>query len=84
MNLSPPIDGALPLPHWGLIRVRGADAATFLQGQLSNDTIGLDTSQARLAAFCSAKGRMQASFVVCRLGADEFLLACSARCWRRP
>lgn len=75
-------DGALPLPlplpHWGLMRASGADAATFLQGQLTNDVAHMLPSQARLAGFCSPKGRLQASFVVCRLGPDDFLLACSA------
>lgn len=35
-------------------------------------------SQARLAAFCSAKGRMQASFVAWKTAHDEVYLACSA------
>src|SRR5690606_9582799 len=57
-------DGALPLTRLGVIRAHGPDAATFLHGQLSQDVLGLDASQARLAAFCSAKGRMQASFIL--------------------
>jgi tRNA-modifying protein YgfZ len=71
--------GALPLaPHWGVIRARGADAVSFLQGQLTNDVATLGMSQARLAGFCSAKGRLQASFLVWKRGPDEVLLACSA------
>ena len=72
------LNGSVPLAHWGLIRARGADAAKFLQGQLTNDVASLGDSQVRLAGFCSAKGRLQASFVVWRLASDEFLLACSA------
>lgn len=72
------VDGALALAHWGLIRARGADAAGFLQGQLTNDVLQLDATQARLAGFCSAKGRLQASFVVCKLAPDDLLLACAA------
>ncbi len=64
--------------EWGVIRVVGADAATFLQGQLTNDVASLDTDRAALAGYCSAKGRLIASFVVWRPAADEFLLACSA------
>ena len=78
MNLPLTIDGALPLSHWGLIRARGADAVNFLQGQLTNDVTTLGLAQARLAGFCSAKGRLQASFVVWKLADDELLLACSA------
>ncbi|MEO8835275.1 MAG: folate-binding protein, partial [Caldimonas sp.] len=70
------IGGACRLADLGVIRARGADAAKFLQGQLTNDVLGLAPQTARLAGFCSAKGRLQASFVVWRAGADEFLLAC--------
>lgn len=72
------LDGACRLIDRGLIRARGPDAAKFLQGQLSNDVLTLSATQARLAAFCSAKGRMQASFVVWREAADGFLLACAS------
>ena len=72
------LEGACRIDDWGVIRARGADAATFLQGQLTNDVLNLGPGRARLAGFCSAKGRLQASFVVWRGGEDEFLLACSA------
>ena len=78
MNTTMAPDGALPLSHWGLIRARGAEAATFLQGQLTNDVMSMDTSSVRLAGFCSAKGRLQASFVVWKLAPDDVLLACAA------
>ena len=52
------------LDHLGIIRVTGADAASFLQGQLTNDVALLGMNESRLAAFCSAKGRMQASFTI--------------------
>ena len=55
--------GVAAVPHLGVIRARGADAASFLQGQLTQDFVLLKEGEARLAAFCSAKGRMQASFV---------------------
>ena len=71
-------NGVATLGHWGVIRARGADAARFLHGQLTNDVLTLDRNHAMLAGFCSAKGRLQASFVVWRGEADEILLACSA------
>lgn len=72
------VAGSAPLAHWGLIRARGADAAAFLHGQLTNDMRGLAPGGVRLAGFCSAKGRLQASFLVWRPAPDEFLLACHA------
>ncbi|MGZ5239312.1 MAG: CAF17-like 4Fe-4S cluster assembly/insertion protein YgfZ [Caldimonas sp.] len=72
------LDGACRIAELGVIRVRGADAGKFLQGQLTNDVLGLGPANARLAGFCSAKGRLQASFVVWQSGVDEYLLACSA------
>jgi folate-binding protein YgfZ len=78
MNSRLRISGACRLGDWGVIRARGADAGTFLQGQLTNDVLGLAADRACLAGFCSAKGRLQASFVVWKAASDEFLLACSA------
>ena len=72
-----PFNGACRIDDWGVIRARGADAGKFLQGQLTNDVLSLGSTGARLAGFCSAKGRLQASFVVWRPADDEFLLACS-------
>ena len=69
--------GMAPLPHWGVIRVTGDDAVTFLQGQLTQDIAQLSLSEARLAAFCNAKGRMQASFIVFKRSEQEILLICS-------
>ncbi|MEK8052272.1 folate-binding protein [Ideonella sp. DXS22W] len=71
-------DGALRLADWGLIRAEGPDAATFLHGQLTQDIQNLKPGQARLAGYCSAKGRLLASFVVWRESAETLWLACSA------
>ena len=83
MTTTPRIDvdslqGAVRLTDWGVIRARGADAASFLHNQLTQDTLQLDTHSARLAGYCSAKGRLLASFVVWKAANDELLLACSA------
>jgi folate-binding protein YgfZ len=45
-----------------------------LHNQLSNDVLLLPVGQSRLAAFCSAKGRMQASFVLIKTAPDTVLL----------
>jgi len=62
-DLMSSAQGACALPHLGVIHAQGVDAANFLHNQLSNDFLLLPPDQARLAAFCNAKGRMQASFI---------------------
>jgi folate-binding protein YgfZ len=80
-NASPAIDFALngisALPQWGVIQAEGEDAASFLHNQLSNDVLLLPVGQSRLAAFCSAKGRMQASFIVVKTAPNTLLLVLS-------
>jgi tRNA-modifying protein YgfZ len=71
------LNGVTPLPQLGVIRVEGADAAAFLHGQLTQDFSLLGLSEARLAAFCSAKGRMLASFVGFKRTPEDILLVCS-------
>jgi len=70
--------GALRLADWGVIRARGEDARTFLQGQLTQDVKGLTPEHARPAGWCSAKGRLLASFVMWSPAPEQVLLACSA------
>ena len=70
--------GVLPLEDWGLIVARGPEAGSFLQGQLTQDVLTLGEDEARLAGYCSAKGRLLATFVVLRGGPQEWWLACSA------
>ncbi|MFN7855784.1 MAG: YgfZ/GcvT domain-containing protein [Acidovorax sp.] len=71
------LQGVALLSHLGVIRAQGEDAAKFLHGQLTQDFALLGMNEARLAAFLSAKGRMQASFIGFKRGADEVLLICS-------
>jgi len=70
------LQGLLRLDHLGVIHAQGEDAAAFLHGQLTQDVVLLGHEQARLAAFCSAKGRMQASFVLWRQRPDQVWLVC--------
>ncbi|PCE24338.1 CAF17-like 4Fe-4S cluster assembly/insertion protein YgfZ [Burkholderia ubonensis] len=64
----------MPLPQFGVIDVAGDDAATFLHTQLTNDIEHLDAASARLAGYCSPKGRLLASFLAWRSGHDVRLL----------
>jgi tRNA-modifying protein YgfZ len=57
-----------------VLRVAGADAAAFLQGQLTNDVLQLAPGASHYAAWCSAKGRMLANMVVRRVDERGFEL----------
>jgi folate-binding protein YgfZ len=48
------------LAHLGILRFSGADALSFLQGQVSNDTQPLRENLPVLAAYSSAQGRVLA------------------------
>ncbi len=50
----------------GQIALRGDDAASFLHSQLTNDVLHLGLDEARLAGYCSPKGRLLASFLMWR------------------
>ncbi len=62
-------DSSLPvvnyalLDDFALVKASGADAAEFLQNQLTQDIKQVSTEQARLSAWCNAKGRSLASFI---------------------
>lgn len=62
-------DGAWAiLPQFGVIDANGDDAASFLHSQLTNDIQHLDVTGARLAGYCSPKGRLLASFLTWKTG----------------
>ena len=69
--------GIAPLNHLGVIRAEGEDAVKFLHGQLTHDFALLGMDHARLTAFLSAKGRMQASFIGFKRSPTEVWLVCS-------
>ena len=68
-----PACALVDLSHLGLIRASGAEAAAFLQGQLTNDTRLISPIRAQLTAWCSPKGRMMASFLAFQYGDDLYL-----------
>lgn len=71
------LHGICALPSLGVIAADGEEAIKFLQGQLTQDVALMGPHEARLAAFCSAKGRMLASFVVIKRSPERVLLVCS-------
>nr|WP_284507715.1 folate-binding protein [Caballeronia sp. GACF4] len=56
----------VPLTQFGVIDIKGEDAASFLHNQVTNDVQHLDASTARLAGYCSPKGRLLGSFLMWR------------------
>jgi folate-binding protein YgfZ len=62
-----------PLTDLGLIAVAGEDAAAFLHNQLTNDVEHLGHAEARLAGYCTPKGRLQATFLTWRDAEQVYL-----------
>lgn len=54
------------LPDYAVVAASGADALTFLHGQLTQDVAGLPADAARLSGYCTAKGRLLATLVLWR------------------
>lgn len=55
---------AAELLQLGLLSCMGDEARGFLHAQLTNDIAGLAQDEARAAGWCSAKGRLLATFLV--------------------
>ena len=65
----------------GVLRVAGEDAASFLQGLLTNDVEGLAVDEARYAALLTPQGKILFDFLVLRVAAESgmaFLIDCPA------
>ena len=62
-----------PLTTYSIVRVSGADAETFLQGQLSCDVKEVTTEQSSLGTANTSKGRTYAMFRIAKL-ADDYLI----------
>ena len=54
------------IDHLALIVIEGDDAAHFLQGQISADTVTLADGRWLRAVYCNPKGRILASLIICR------------------
>jgi folate-binding protein YgfZ len=65
----------------GVLRVAGEDAASFLQGLLTNDVESLAVGGARYAALLTPQGKILFDFLVLRVAAESgaaFLIDCPA------
>jgi len=61
------------LSQYSLIVVAGGDAASFMQGQFTNDVTKVDEDNSQLSAFCNNKGRMIANFRLFKHQQNYFL-----------
>ncbi len=64
------------LSQLAIVAFSGVDAATFLQGQLTNDIRRLHADSAQWNGYCSPKGRLLGNFLMWRQG-DDYLLQMS-------
>jgi folate-binding protein YgfZ len=64
---------SIPLAHLGVLTVRGVEARKFLNGQLSQDVLGLAANRVELAGLHNAQGRMIALLRLVPLGTDDVL-----------
>lgn len=62
------------LSHNALIEVSGDDATAFLHGQLTNDVEKLAVGAAQWTGWCSAKGRLLATFLLVKLPESYLLM----------
>lgn len=65
---------AATLSDLGLMVADGTEAIDFLQSQLTNDLKGLPADRAQLSGYCTAKGRLLATFLVWKNGDTVRLL----------
>lgn len=64
----------LPFDQYCLIKVSGADAKSFLQGQTTNDITALETGQGHLNTVLNIQGKVEGIFYVGRIDQDFFLV----------
>ncbi len=63
----------LPSPDHAVVTFAGTDALTFLQSQLTHDVAALAVGAWQWQGYCSAKGRLHATFALVRTGDDAFV-----------
>lgn len=74
MNETQLTTGVVKLPHMGILRAEGPESAQFLHNQMTQDFLLLKDDQARLAGYCSGKGRLLASCVAWKADAQTVLM----------
>jgi tRNA-modifying protein YgfZ len=73
LKLAPYAHETIALPDLGVLRITGADAERFLQGQFSNDMKDLKSGHAMLAGYHNPQGRAIAILRLVRSAPEEVL-----------
>lgn len=63
-DLNPSLASIHPCPHLTTLSITGADATTFLQGQLTQDMAHPALDRAQFAGYCTAQGRVLATLAL--------------------
>lgn len=63
-----------PLTRYTVLAISGDDATAFLQGQFSCDVAAIAANGVTLGSYSTAKGRMQASFVLAAVDGVYYLI----------
>lgn len=63
----------LHLSHYGVLKITGDDAETYLQGQITNDVTQLTEENVQIACQCDAKGKIWSVFYLLKHH-DAYLL----------
>lgn len=61
------------LSQYSTVVIAGDDAASFIQGQFTNDINNVDDSRSQISGFCNKKGRMIANFRLFKSRLNYFL-----------
>lgn len=70
---TPCKNGLYPIAHLSILKVSGADAGQFLQGQLTCNIKELTAQNSFFAGFCNAKGRVISTLLILKQQ-DAFLI----------
>jgi len=70
--------GLFDVSHMGEARVRGRDAAKFLDGVMTNEMATIKVGMARYTVMCQPDGGCVDDLIVYRLADDEFLICLNA------
>ncbi len=62
------------LPKYGVMKVSGEDAVSFIHGQLSQDMLHLKTDEIRFAGYCTAEGFLFATVFAWKSDQNVYLL----------
>jgi folate-binding protein YgfZ len=62
------------LSHYAVLRISGDDAAAFLHAQFTNDVQALAVDTAQWNGWCTAKGRLLATFLLARRRGDYLMV----------